>query len=340
VEKSHILFGAGKIGKNMLTLLGGDAVFCFCDNYLSGTQVYGKDVISFDELRRIHRSYNVVLTAESGEMAGQLEAAGIPYELGHQRLRSVHIESGNFRKIENEGLFTDEFAAFVRTRKPKVFANVGAAGGGYASIAAHFMEEDARIYLFEPVPRFLGVLGKFFNRDARVRIIDKAVSNAESTLELFATVKPNQSNIAHSFTMDRDQTMFRSEYSDECEVLKHTAETVVLDVFFKDIDVDLMLMDIEGAEVLAIEGMEKLIAKRKTTFFLEVHEPYIKAIRADGLAYINSIFKKYGYRIYWCELTENGDYESERGGVRLAPSDEIKWEHCIVSPNAYTSPGR
>ena len=103
--------------------------------------------------------------------------------------------------------------------------------------------------------------------------------------------------------------------------------------FLSNTDVDVMLIDIEGAEVLAIEGMEKLIENRKTIFFLEIHEPYIQAIRSDGMNYINEVFKRNGYKIYWCELDKNGDYKEERGGVRLVPSDDIRWEHCIVSPD-------
>jgi FkbM family methyltransferase len=335
MDKKIILFGAGKIGKSCLDAFGSDAVYAFCDNFSAGSELNGKKVISFDELKRIFSDYDVILSVGSSnmvELERQLYTAGIPYSIYKRQLCKRQIELGEYHKIEDEGIFTDKFIEYVKNRKPRVFANIGAASGGYASIAAHFMGEDAEIHVFEPVPEFVKTLHDFFDGDNRIHIIDKAVSNCNGTMELFATVKQNSNNIAHSFTMDKQQTMFNAEYTDECQTLTHTVETIVLDDFFDKTDVDLMLIDIEGAEVLAIEGMEKLIEKKKTTFFLEVHEPYIQAIRADGMDYINAVFKKNGYKIYWCELDENDDYNAERGGVRLVSSDSIRWEHCIVSP--------
>jgi len=336
MDRKIILFGAGKIGKYCLEALGNDAVFAFCDNFSAGSELNGKKVISFDELKRIFSDYNVILSvgrSNKDEMGKQLDIAGIPYLTYPRQLRKQWIVHDEYHKIEDEGIFTDKFVEFVRNRKPRVFANLGAASGGYVSIAAHFMGEDAEIYVFEPVPEFVGTLQDFFDGDHRIHIIDKAVSNRNGTMELFATVKQNSNNIAHSFTMDKQQTMFNAEYTDECQMLTHMVETIALDDFFDKTDVDLMLIDIEGAEVLAIEGMEKLIEKRETTFFLEVHEPYIQAIRADGLEYINAVFKKNDYKIYWCELDENRDYKAERGGVQLVASNNIRWEHCIVSPS-------
>jgi len=296
----------------------------------------GKKIISFDRLKQIYPDYNVILSVGSGsmdEMRKQLDMAGIPYLNYARQLRKQQIQRGEYHKIEDEGIFTDKFVEYVIKRKPRVFANLGAASGGYASIASHFMGNDAEIYVFEPVPDFVRTLQYFFKGDNRIHIIDKAVSNHNGTMELFATVKQSSSNIAHSFTMDKQQTMFNYEYTDECQTLIHTVDTIVLDDFFVKTDVDAMLIDIEGAEVLAIEGMEKLIEKRKTIFFLEIHEPYIQAIRSDGMNYINEVFKKNGYKIYWCELYKNSDYKAERGGVHLVPSDDIRWEHCIVSPD-------
>ena len=47
-----ILFGAGKIGKEALDVIGSDYVYAFCDNSVKNgecTEKYGKKVISLDE---------------------------------------------------------------------------------------------------------------------------------------------------------------------------------------------------------------------------------------------------------------------------------------------------
>lgn len=337
MNKQLILFGAANAGISMLQKAGYDNVFCFADNIKTGN-FWGKKIISFDELKKVADSYDIIVTSgnENAERAimNQLNNAGIKfYTPANFDAANKELSNKDILSIEQEGVFTLAFADFVKRNKPDTFALVGAASGGYARIAGHFMSDDARIYLFEPMPQFFKVIHNTFASDKRVHLIRKAVSNKPGRIDLHSTIKNNMFNISHSFTIDKDETMFGSEYDKDDVKLTATVSTVTLDEFFKDENVNLMLMDIEGAEVFAVEGMEKLIAKRRTTFFMEVHEPYIKALQEDGMDYMTSVFKDSGYHFYWCELTESGDYKAERGGVRVIPTDELKWEHCIISPN-------
>jgi hypothetical protein len=62
-EKKIILFGAGRIGQSALYYFGDERVACFADNFKHGQKFRGKDVISFDELLKIHRQYEVIISA-------------------------------------------------------------------------------------------------------------------------------------------------------------------------------------------------------------------------------------------------------------------------------------
>lgn len=77
-EKKYIIFGCGKIGKEALEYLGETNVFCFVDNdaSLSGDVIYGKRIISFEELKGICENYTVVIAARLSfayEIKEQLE---------------------------------------------------------------------------------------------------------------------------------------------------------------------------------------------------------------------------------------------------------------------------
>ena len=77
-EKKYIIFGCGKIGKEALEYLGKTNVFCFVDNdaSLSGDVIYGKQIISFEELKGICENYTVVIAARLSfayEIKEQLE---------------------------------------------------------------------------------------------------------------------------------------------------------------------------------------------------------------------------------------------------------------------------
>ncbi len=83
-EKLIALFGAGLIGSTVLEILGADKVAFFIDNSLSkiGKEYRGKNVISFDEYRKVNGQYNCLITASfkiSLEIGKQLEAAGVEY---------------------------------------------------------------------------------------------------------------------------------------------------------------------------------------------------------------------------------------------------------------------
>lgn len=67
-NKYIVLFGAGKIGKEALNVIGSDYVYAFCDNsiqYGECIEKYGKRVISLDEYCKLHSDKILVITASS-----------------------------------------------------------------------------------------------------------------------------------------------------------------------------------------------------------------------------------------------------------------------------------
>ena len=81
-EKKIILFGAGIFGQNALTYFGEDKIYCFVDNNsdIVGTRLYGKQIISFEELQDIYQEYQIVIAVDSGKvtvLAKQLDECGI-----------------------------------------------------------------------------------------------------------------------------------------------------------------------------------------------------------------------------------------------------------------------
>jgi len=81
----YILFGAGGRGINALYFLGSENVYCFCDNVQAGNVIEGKKVVSFDELKKIHQSYTVIITTSNGkymvEIALKLRQSEISFVL-------------------------------------------------------------------------------------------------------------------------------------------------------------------------------------------------------------------------------------------------------------------
>lgn len=75
----YILFGAGDIGLQAFKILGENTVECFADNYKYGSEIYGKKVISFDEMRELSDLFQIMITSNDyvDILEGQLKDVGI-----------------------------------------------------------------------------------------------------------------------------------------------------------------------------------------------------------------------------------------------------------------------
>lgn len=81
-DKQIILFGAGDFGRKALEYFGNEKVECFVDNNeaIVGTNVNGKEIISFSKLKEISKDYQVVISVDTRKavvLAEQLEENNI-----------------------------------------------------------------------------------------------------------------------------------------------------------------------------------------------------------------------------------------------------------------------
>jgi len=133
-QKKMIIFGSGDYGKRALDFLGNENIFCFCDNDPSkvGTKRYGKDVISFGELRSEHSDAIIMIAVyeiqTAYKIAGQCEKNsiqdylfyGFPAEMYEERGHALSLidDSESRMKIRQElyqkriGLLEDQVAYF------------------------------------------------------------------------------------------------------------------------------------------------------------------------------------------------------------------------------------
>lgn len=79
----YLLFGAGRIGRRMLRLLGEDSVIAFIDNHKVGSHIDGKDVFSLAAAVERYPGTKILLSIKdpelSTEVEQQLSAAGLSY---------------------------------------------------------------------------------------------------------------------------------------------------------------------------------------------------------------------------------------------------------------------
>lgn len=82
LDKKYILFGCGDIGKEAVDYFGAFNVAFFADNNagMTGREICGKRVLSFEEMKAIRQDYTIMITTKAvyaNEISKQLEDNGI-----------------------------------------------------------------------------------------------------------------------------------------------------------------------------------------------------------------------------------------------------------------------
>lgn len=154
----------------------------------------------------------------------------------------------------------------TRVKPGMVILDVGAHLGYYSLLAAR---AGAQVYSFEPDPRTFRYLVRNIQANGFTDLVvpvPKAVSDRTGQAAFFLDNNdtPGQSSLFHKLGGT-------GRISVDC---------IRLDEFLGEtVAVDLVKMDIEGAELHALMGMEKVIARasRRLTIFIECNVPFLRS---------------------------------------------------------------
>lgn len=180
--------------------------------------------------------------------------------------------------------FTDRFITAIKTAK--VYIDCGAEYGFYVSLALKYGPRDLKIIAFEPEPMRFNLLESWMQSYPNVKIHRLAISDHASRREV---VKPG---VGVSLSLEG---CFHDTGS------RFIVNSVSLDDILSEVNVDIIKMDIEGAEDLAFKGMAQVL-KHKPKLFIEWHPP------AYDIARITTVRNLYtaGYKNIRVESSQCG----------------------------------
>ena len=225
----------------------------------------------------------------SDPLKGHRMRVGPPY---HWAMVYGHYEPAVCRAIEQT------------VRSGWTAVDIGAHLGYLTLLLAKCVQSSGRVFAFEPLSENLQVLREnvALNGYENVHIEDMAVTNVSGTIDLYDGPTTSQATVLA--TQDG---------------IGHTVEACSLDDYFESRGfpkVDLVKVDVEGAEGLVIRGMTKVLTRSRPTMLIELHgEAARPAVTA--LAQV-------GYQLLI--LTEGGD------PLPWEPSDQIRHSHCLALP--------
>ncbi len=200
-----------------------------------------------------------------------------------------------------------------------VFLDIGANVGYFSLLASDIVGDSGRVISFEPFPENVKLLylNSKLNCSTNITIYPLALGDDERLW--FYGGQGSNGNI--------------SRIVDEMDVIlsQTLVFSVSLDTFLKNIDrIDVIKIDIEGAEYLAMKGAEKLIDKFSPIIISEYYPAAIRAVsQISGTEYL-SFFVEHGYDI--SVIDNNGSLIEFRNNVDGVNSyvEQQKTDHIDV----------
>jgi FkbM family methyltransferase len=180
---------------------------------------------------------------------------------------------------------------FMRLLRPgMVVVDAGANLGQYTMLAATAVGPAGSVHSFEPVPAVFASLQSHVsaNRLTNVQMNQVALWHEEGTVRL--GLPPESADNAGSWTIG-------STHGPTACV---DAQAIRLDTYVSNKDVprvDLIKMDIQGAEPFALAGARKVLAQWHPTLMMEVHRPSLLALGSSPEA-LWEMLREFGYQAW------------------------------------------
>jgi len=207
---------------------------------------------------------------------------------GHKML----LDEGDSLNLSVNGIYERLETGLVQkeVKQGDIIVDIGANIGYYTLMFAKLVGQSGRVYAFEPDPTNFEILKKNveLNGYENVVLVKKAVSDKNGTTKLY--LSENKA----------DHRIFFS--NDESERKSIDIETVRLDDFFSQMGarrarISFIKMDIQGAELSALNGMKDLVSLNKPKIVTEFSPIQHKRFGYDYRHYLNLIYSL-GYAIF------------------------------------------
>jgi FkbM family methyltransferase len=161
---------------------------------------------------------------------------------------------------------------------------------GYLSIyLADLAGPEGHVYVFEPAPNNITYIRKNTGPKANITLIGKAVTNQSGDVSFFIEDLTGQNNsLIEKYKIFEDNQKRAYVHAD---VQKIRVPAVSLDSFLteRNINVDFVKIDVEGAELNVLQGMQGCMTTMKPIIMVEVTEQATDV--ADCLA-------SHGYKLF------------------------------------------
>jgi len=218
-------------------------------------------------------------------------------------------------------------------KEGETVVDLGANIGYFTLLAASLVGKKGKVYSFEPEPRNYNYLLKNIELNGydNVFAFQKAVSDETGKTKLY--ICPYDTG-HHTINQNGGIKKCKSDFIDyENEFVE--VEKIALDDFFKEIEqpINVIKMDIEGAEMLALSGMDRIINENENIkMFIEFFPLLIREMGGSPEGFIRRLLNDYRFSIF--VIPDDHD-ASIKKSIKIKNADELmnlcKGERDVVN---------
>ncbi len=186
------------------------------------------------------------------------------------------------------GIHSFSEASLIRRFLPRdgVFLDVGANQGELTLVAARCAPQG-RVFAFEPVPQWFALLEENvgLNQMPHVRMVNAALADSEGTHEMFAAPDPDA-------TAGHNEGLSSFHRRSKRDQLMGTFPTFSLDAFAERESLerlDMVKVDVEGAEPLVLSGGYKTLSRHHPTLILEWNPDALAGMGGSGAQMLQQV---------------------------------------------------
>ncbi|NHI88388.1 MAG: FkbM family methyltransferase [Candidatus Thorarchaeota archaeon] len=167
--------------------------------------------------------------------------------MGHDMI--LDIRAGHGWMLSKGDQYEAQTTKYIvdSVKEGSVVVDVGASMGYYTLLLARLVGPRGRVYAFEPIPRDFAILRRNVNANGYRNVVleNKAVSDTDGIARFY--ISPESYGMSSLCPLTNPESIIQ-------------VEVVCLDNYIHE-DVDLIKVDVEGAEHLVVKGSKELIQK-------------------------------------------------------------------------------
>ncbi len=188
----------------------------------------------------------------------------------------------------------------ARIKDGMTILDIGAHVGYYARLTAKRAGLNGRVVAFEPHPRTYQMLKRNVARFPNIITVQAAVAEQAGTAELYDYLMMSASgslhydeSLRHLQQAQLQATDIAPRIGDDFTMEKYTVQTLTVDSVLNTLGikrVDMIKMDIEGAEISALRGMRETLARSPgAQLVMEYNPTALKTFGHDPVAALDEV---------------------------------------------------